>query len=223
VLVADQPAAPREQTAWRPRSWTIAPVSHFVGRMEDLKQLGALHWPAQPYDPAICVALVGTGGMDKLTLAEHAAHAYRSRFASGWVLDGTSVATLLAGLNKVARDVDLWDVKPSDWIDVLSRRLSAVEWAGWLVIVDNVDDDFSAPHLRRFLPHIGVCALVTSRLAHWEHDNSAIIALSKLSMAESKAGCVGCSLNPTTNMVTSKMDAYPPVKMRNAMLLAEFL
>jgi len=206
--VRGQPAAPREQTAWKPRSWTIAPVSRFVGRTEDLKKLGALLWPAQPYDPAIRVALVGTGGMGKSTLAERAAHAYRSRFSSGWVLDGSSEATLLAGLNKVARDVGLQDVKPNDLVDVLSTRLSAVEWAGWLIIVDNVDDDTFAPHLWKFLPHIGGSVLVTSRLTHWEHDNWDMVTLDKLSMAESKA-VLGADDSNAAADVLKQLDGLP--------------
>ena len=166
--------------------WAIAPaVSAFVGREPELKILNRLLQPsASARAPATRIAICGMGGTGKSTLAQWAASRHADRFTSGWVLDGSNAASLQAGLRQVAVDLGLDMVNLDQIPRVVRVRLGRVDRAGWLLIVDNVDDATFAHDLPAMLPNTGGCILVTSRLAHWDREDWASISLTAMAPAQ---------------------------------------
>ena len=162
--------------------WVVATLTgaKFVGREAELATLQEQLRPSK--DTATCVVISGTVGTGKSTLAQRAAETCRARFSSGWTLDGSKKEALLAGLSRVARDLQLGELKPDEVAPAVQSRLNKADVAGWLVIVDNVDDAAMKARLPALLPSQGGCLLVTSRLADW--DGWTQLALGKLSEAE---------------------------------------
>ena len=171
------------------RVWTIASSaaggaggSAFVGRATELAALQTALHPSGVRTAATRVVISGMGGTGKSTLAQRAAAVAAARFTSGWTLDGSKEEALLAGLVAVARDLKLGELKQDEIASAVQARLSKADVAGWLIVVDNVDDAAFKAKLPALLPSVGGCLLVTSRLADW--DGWTLVALGKLSDAE---------------------------------------
>ncbi|RYP22100.1 hypothetical protein DL765_001859 [Monosporascus sp. GIB2] len=109
-------------------------------------------------------ALHGLGGAGKTQLALRFAETYRNYFSAVFWVNGMSQTHLLVGFSQIAQYVGLGDGEHS----IGSVKL-AVDWMvrneGWLLIVDNVNDEETLDHLHRNFLRGGMrgSILITSR------------------------------------------------------------
>ena len=177
--------------------WNVVPeCAHFVGRDAELAGLAQLLQPAaSARGAATRIAISGMGGTGKSTLAQWAAASCAERFTSGWALDGSNAAALQIGLQAVAADIQL-EVKNLEHLPRAVRaRLGRPDLAGWLLIVDNVDDAEFSLVLPSLLPATGGCILVTSRLAHWDREGWAMMSLAPMPGSEAREILLGAELS----------------------------
>ena len=164
-------------------TWAIAPnVASFVGRTAELAAVTLQ--PAPEKEPARRVVVTGVFGMGRRSLAFQAAQLSATKFTSGWTLDGTSVVTIGTGMIAMARNLGLGDLTPEAAVSAIRSKLSEKDYAGWLVVVLNVNNPTTRDTLVDMLPHVGGCLLLTSQLADWDSSRWAVIALSAMTAAE---------------------------------------
>ncbi|MBX7211307.1 MAG: tetratricopeptide repeat protein [Verrucomicrobiaceae bacterium] len=176
-----QPAAPLPEVL-RPQNLPGGYVGRlFLGRDDFLEKvhaslLGGGHATAITQqsavtDPQSRIAINGLGGIGKT----HTAVAYAQKYAGDYTallfVSGDSPERLLSSLAALCGVLHLDREGPLPPDDP-GRVAAAVEWlaahAGWLLIVDNVDDEASVAALTGLLGHLTRGhVLITSRLHSW--------------------------------------------------------
>lgn len=145
----------------------------FKGRQEFLERLheSFRHTPAAAI---IGKAVHGLGGVGKTRTAIEYGHAYGDEYTATLFLIGKSEIDLMDSLAVLAGEV--LDLPEKDSPDLQTRVAAVVHWLranpGWLVIIDNVDNEPAAGAARAFLDQVGRGAghlVVTSRLSDWAH------------------------------------------------------
>ncbi|OYW74057.1 MAG: hypothetical protein B7Z37_19280 [Verrucomicrobia bacterium 12-59-8] len=193
--------APREN----PAPTTAAPPSNlpggyigqlFLGREDFLKELRAsllkqTHATAitQAQRPAATVT-EGLGGLGKTHAAVEYAHRHRGDYAALLFVSGDSPQRLQSGLAALCEVPGLLpegDLPPEE----TARARIALHWLathpGWLLIVDNVDDEASALALREHFEQLRTGhVLITSRLHQWPQQVDSL-DLSVLSQEDATA------------------------------------
>lgn len=115
----------------------------------------------------------GLGGVGKTRTAIEYGHAYAADYAATLFLTGKSESDLKDSLAALAGAAVL-DLPEKDVPDLDARGTAAIYWLrthpGWLLIIDNVDDEAARSAVRTFLDQIsdgGGHVLVTSRMGDW--------------------------------------------------------
>src|SRR5947207_942297 len=126
--------------------------SHFVGRMNLLKQLRDKLCEDKPQEFNHRVALFGMGGVGKTQVAIEYVVRYKHEYnAVFWITSG-DLASLLLGFQEIAEMTNCADTKSSD---AASLAREVLKWlnmqSSWLLVVDNVDD---ISVLNGFLPDV---------------------------------------------------------------------
>jgi DNA-binding SARP family transcriptional activator len=142
----------------------------FVGRQDDIDRLDALlaaHTDAPPPASNLVVALVGTAGVGKTTLAVHWAHKVRHRFPDGQFyadIRSYSSAPRLRPIDVLARFLTALGVPdnqiPSELDRAVALYRSLLVDRRVLVLLDNVE---GANDVRPLLPGGGCLVVATSR------------------------------------------------------------
>ncbi|HYI63792.1 MAG TPA: tetratricopeptide repeat protein [Allosphingosinicella sp.] len=168
VMELDQPNLTRPKPSNLPGS-----IGHlFKGRAEFLDKLreSFRHKPATAITGK---AVHGLGGVGKTRTAIEYGHAFAADYAATFFLIGKSENDLrdsLAALTGAA----VLDLPEKDVPDLDARVAAVILWLranpGWLLIIDNVDDEAAAGAVHAFLDqasHGGGHVLITSRVSDW--------------------------------------------------------
>ena len=156
----------------------------FLGREDLLKELRTSllkqtetdvpsHYPA-------ATAIVGLGGMGKTHVAMRHVEMHRDEYAALLFISGDSpqrIQASLAGLCEEVRGLNLHANLPTDEKE---RARIALDWLashhGWLLIVDNVDDEAAALALTAYFDRFRTGhVLITSRLNIWSANVESLI------------------------------------------------
>ncbi len=120
-------------------------------------------------------AVHGLGGVGKTRTAIEYGHAYAADYAATLFLIGKSGNDLRDSLAALASATVL-DLPERDAPDLDVRMAAVIRWLrtnpGWLLIVDNVDDEAAASAVRAFLDQVSRGnghILITSRVSEWGH------------------------------------------------------
>ena len=160
----------------RPRPSNLPGSIHrlFKGRDEFLDRLRE----SFGHDAAAAVAakaIHGLGGVGKTRAAIEYGHAHAADYAATLFLIGKSENDLRDSLAALAGAAVL-DLPEKDLPDLDARVAAAIRWLranpGWLMIIDNVDDEAAAKAVRAFLDQVsdgGGHVLITSRVSDWGH------------------------------------------------------
>jgi|CXWL01.1.fsa_nt_gi tetratricopeptide (TPR) repeat protein len=151
---------------------------HFAGRMEALAELRASLTRGSVATAIAGKALHGLGGVGKTRLAVEYAWRHRSDYTAVLFAEAPSPADLRRNLAAFAGP-DVLDLDESTVPDEAVRAGAVVRWlagrAGWLLILDNVDDAPAALAVEALLGQLGGGhVLLTSRLASWSGGIEAI-------------------------------------------------
>ncbi|MEV6281663.1 BTAD domain-containing putative transcriptional regulator [Kribbella sp. NPDC051770] len=164
ALLDSDPVAPPQKVV--PRQLP-ADVPGFTGRGASLEQLDGVLAGWDPDGAAVLVAIDGTGGVGKTTLAVHWAHSVRAHFPDGQLyvnLRGYSAGGLLQPENALEQLLHGLGVPVSEMPkDVEARSAlfrSTVAERRMLLVLDNVRN---VAQVRPLLPGAGGFVLVTSR------------------------------------------------------------
>jgi tetratricopeptide (TPR) repeat protein/V8-like Glu-specific endopeptidase len=163
-----------------------AVLSLFKGRDEDILKIRAALSGSESVDTKGnrgCVVF-GLGGIGKTRLVVEYARRYRNQYSSILFVEARSVESLRANIANLCEFLEIREPEPS-------RRLSRVRgWLGenfgWLLIVDNVDDDDTSIEVENLvadLPNGQV--LFTSRLNTWQNKGFRPIELLKINRVSS--------------------------------------
>ena len=137
----------------------------FADRVEELARVHELLTGEQ----AAPVVLYGLGGMGKSQLAVEYAYAHRDELMVVWAAradDPSVLAADLAALGVAAGAADA--AEPDIEVQLTATRGWLASHGGWLVIIDNVDDQAVLPTVHRLLPdgRLGQ-VIITSRISAW--------------------------------------------------------
>jgi tetratricopeptide (TPR) repeat protein len=119
-------------------------------------------------------AVHGLGGVGKTRTAIEYGHAYAKDYSATFFLIGKSESDLQDSLAALV-DAAVLDLPEQDAPDLGARAAAVIRWLranpGWLIIIDNVDDEPAARAARTFLDQIGGGGhvLITSRVGDWGH------------------------------------------------------
>ena len=120
-------------------------------------------------------AVHGLGGVGKTRAAIEYGHAYAADYAATLFLIGKSGNDLRDSLAALAGAAVL-DLAEKDVPDLDARVAAVILWLranpGWLLIIDNVDDEPAAKAVRAFLDQVSLGeghVLITSRMSGWGH------------------------------------------------------
>ena len=146
----------------------------FKGREEFLEKLRA----SFRHNAAAAItgkAVHGLGGVGKTRTAIEYGHAHASDYAATLFLIGKSESDLRDSLAALAGATVL-DLEERDVPDLNARVAAVIRWLranpGWLLIIDNVDDEPAARAVRALLDQVGRGGghvLITSRVSDWGH------------------------------------------------------
>ena len=160
--------------------------SLFKGREEDLLKIRAVlssSGSVEPKGNRGCVVF-GLGGIGKTRLVVEYAKRYRNQYSSILLVEARSVESLRANIANLCEILDIQEPEPS-------RRLSRVRgWLGenfgWLLIVDNVDDDDTSIEVENLVANLpNGQVLLTSRLNTWQNKGFQPIELLKINRVSS--------------------------------------
>ena len=160
--------------------------SLFKGREEDLGKIRAVlssSGSVEPKGNRGCVVF-GLGGIGKTRLVVEYAKRYRNQYSSILIVEARSVESLRANIANLCEILDIQEPEPS-------RRLSRVRgWLGenfgWLLIVDNVDDDDTSIEVENLVANLpNGQVLLTSRLNTWQNKGFQPIELLKINRVSS--------------------------------------
>ena len=158
----------------------------FKGREEDLGKIRAVlssSGSVEPKGNRGCVVF-GLGGIGKTRLVVEYAKRYRNQYSSILIVEARSVESLRANIANLYEILDIQEPEPS-------RRLSRVRgWLGenfgWLLIVDNVDDDDTSIEVENLVANLpNGQVLLTSRLNTWQNKGFQPIELLKINRVSS--------------------------------------
>jgi hypothetical protein len=120
-------------------------------------------------------AVHGLGGVGKTRAAIEYGHASANDYAATFFLIGKSASDLRDSLAALAGAAVL-NLPEQDVPDLDIRVAAVIHWLqatpGWLLIIDNVDDEPAASAVRKFLNQVsraGGHILITSRIGDWGH------------------------------------------------------
>lgn len=120
-------------------------------------------------------AIHGLGGVGKTRTAIEYGHARAADYAATFFLIGKSESDLKDSLAALS-DAAVLDLPEKDVPDLDARVAAVIRWLrtnpGWLVIIDNVDDEPAARAVLAFLDQVSRGeghVLVTSRVSDWGH------------------------------------------------------
>lgn len=120
-------------------------------------------------------AVHGLGGVGKTRTAIEYGHAHAAEYAATLFLAGKSASDLQDGLAALAGPAVL-DLPERDAPDLEVRVAAVIRWLratpGWLLIIDNADDETAATAVRALLDRLGQSrghVLITSRVGDWGH------------------------------------------------------
>ena len=160
--------------------------SLFKGREEDLGKIRAVLSSSRSVEPKGnrgCVVF-GLGGIGKTRLVVEYAKRYRNQYSSILLVEARSVESLRANIANLCEILDIQEPEPL-------RRLSRVRgWLGenfgWLLIVDNVDDDDTSIEVENLVANLpNGQVLLTSRLNTWQNKGFQPIELLKINRVSS--------------------------------------
>lgn len=192
--------------------------NRFIGRTNEL---GEIHTVVLPHltrlaeDPnAVEVwpnhIIRAYGGMGKTRLVYEYAHKHQSLYRAALGISLSSAADLDTALAGLADHLGLGLPKETD---IPTLKDHVLQWfkqhAGWLLIIDNVDDPEALPLVRDILPALSRGhVLITTRLPEWDNSNP-LLKLDYLSpdqavaLLEQSAGS-GRRLFPATDEADGK-------------------
>lgn len=166
-------AARRPSPAGRKPSNLPSTIGQFFkGRDEFLEQLREL------FRHNVATAITGTavhglGGVGKTRTAIEYGHKFAAEYSATFFLIGKSESDFKDSLAALA-DATILDLPEKDLPDLDARVAAAIRWLqtnpGWLLIVDNVDDEPAARATQAFLDQVSRSdghVLVTSRMSAW--------------------------------------------------------
>ena len=202
--------------AWRPTDWTVIEPTEYVDRPDLEAQLtGALQRTAA-YDSTRWLAISGMGGIGKSTLAVKVAHRLRTRFTAGWKLDGSTMNALRNGLVQIGRVLCIRDKSPEKVLSFVRSELCNAKRAGWLLVIDGVDDIGVSRQLRGLIPAQGGCVLVTSRLTHWRREPEPWNTVDVSPMDPAQAGAVLGGESDGARAAVAAQLGYLPLALASA-------
>ena len=137
----------------------------FAGRTGELARMHELLTGEQ----AAPVVLYGLGGMGKSQLAVEYAHAHRDQLMVVWAARADDPSVLAADIAALGVATGAADAAEADIeVQLTATRGWLTSHAGWLVIIDNVDDPAVLPAVHRLIPNgrLGR-VIITSRISTW--------------------------------------------------------
>ena len=158
----------------KPSNLPISIGRLFKGREEFLDKLRA----SFEHKPAAAItgkAVHGLGGIGKTRAAIEYGHAHRDDYTAQFFLTAKSENDLKDSLAALTGATVL-NLPEKDVPDLDARVAAMIHWLrahpGWLLIIDNVDDEPAASAVRRFMEMVsssGGHVLITSRVSDWGH------------------------------------------------------
>ena len=123
-----------------PEVWTIPfDIPIFIGRQDVLQRLHEALLTGKT--TALTQVISGLGGIGKTLTAAKYALKYREQYKAVFWIEADTREKLLAGLLKMADDLDLPEKQLEDTEQILAAvKLWMREKAHWLLILDNVED-----------------------------------------------------------------------------------
>ncbi len=145
----------------------------FIGRDGLIDRLADLLGtpPQAKESPATCVALSGLGGVGKTRLALEYAWRRGGGYHALFLIGADSPQTIDRNLAALC-DPALLNLPEKDQPDESRQKDAALAWLnhhpGWLLIIDNADDEAAAQAVEALCPRLsGGHLLITSRLPNW--------------------------------------------------------
>ncbi|MDG4762944.1 tetratricopeptide repeat protein [Solwaraspora sp. WMMD406] len=163
--------------------WNVPrrPSRVFVGRDQVMERVAAAL--AAGSSGVIGQSVAGLGGVGKTEVALHHAAASRSRYTGVWWVQADTRANLAAGLAGLARRLS-----PATWaLTDEQAEAWATAWlhhhAGWLLVLDNVDDPADVAGLLGGVTS-GHILVTTRRDIDWEDHGLTLIRIGVLDSAD---------------------------------------
>ena len=160
------PALP--EVTWAGRIVELRGQGHrpdFTGRGDELAQLHAL----LTGEHAAPVVLYGLGGVGKSQLAVEYADTHRDELRVVWTVRGDDPSVLASDLAALGVQTGAADTSEADIeVQLTAVRSWLASHPGWLLVIDNVDDQATLPTVHRLLPDTRPGrVIITSRLSAW--------------------------------------------------------
>jgi hypothetical protein len=138
------------------------PNPNFVGRFEALE---AIHQRLEGSSPVRAIAVIGTGGIGKTTIASEYAHRFGGRYGGVWWVRADQALKLLGDLRALGRRIGLSADEDSESEARAALDFLAAHTEPWLLIYDNAT---SSDAIREWLPLGAVRCIITSRVVEFE-------------------------------------------------------
>ncbi|HNK18742.1 MAG TPA: ATP-binding protein, partial [Piscinibacter sp.] len=163
---------PPRRLPWR----SLGPL--FAGRADEIAALrDAFGAPPTRTTPVVAQVLHGVGGVGKTRLAVEYAWQHADDYRAILFISASEPSVLASHFTALCAP-DVLDLPEWHASEPAQQRAAVQRWLnahpGWLLIIDELDDDAAAQAAEALLPPLtGGHILLTSRLAHWSGELTA--------------------------------------------------